>query len=90
MGLGPQRKDSKTFGTTVYDLTHPNVNVRKSSHSELHLWAKLVRNRICTLLKSNSSYNPYAITYSKFRPNSSLHCRFKPNKKPHFWILIFP
>ena len=25
MGLGPQRKDSKTFGTTVYGLTHPNV-----------------------------------------------------------------
>ena len=24
MGLGPQRKDSKTFGTTVYGLTHPN------------------------------------------------------------------
>ena len=23
MGLGPQRKDSKTFGTTVYGLTHP-------------------------------------------------------------------
>ena len=25
MGLGPQRKDSKTFGTTVYGLTHPSV-----------------------------------------------------------------
>ena len=24
MGLGPQWKDSKTFGTTVYGLTHPN------------------------------------------------------------------
>ena len=24
MGLGPQRKDSKTFGTTVYGLTHPS------------------------------------------------------------------
>ena len=24
MGLEPQRKDSKTFGTTVYGLTHPN------------------------------------------------------------------
>ena len=25
MGLGPQRKDSKTFGTTVYGLTHPST-----------------------------------------------------------------
>ena len=23
MGLGPERKDSKTFGTRVYGLTHP-------------------------------------------------------------------
>ena len=28
MGLGPQRKDSKTFGTTVYGLTHPIVLMR--------------------------------------------------------------
>ena len=27
MGLGPQRKDSKTFGTTVYGLTHPNISI---------------------------------------------------------------
>ena len=27
MGLGPQRKDSKTFGTTVYGLTHPIASV---------------------------------------------------------------
>ena len=25
MGLEPQRKDSKTFGTIVYGLTHPTA-----------------------------------------------------------------
>ena len=35
MGLGPQKKDSKTFGTTVYGLTHPKVQAVFLIHTYL-------------------------------------------------------
>ena len=35
MGLGPQRKDSKTFGTTVYGLTHPTAESHRMGYLEI-------------------------------------------------------
>ena len=34
MGLEPQRKDSKTFGTIVYGLTHPKVCIHNTYSKE--------------------------------------------------------
>ena len=41
MGLGPQRKDSKTFGTTVYGLTHPTGLGSAKFVSDGYFWTYL-------------------------------------------------
>ena len=47
MGLGPERKDSKTFGTTVYGLTHPIV---QSVYQYANTWPFLGFTTFCTFL----------------------------------------
>ena len=56
MGLGPQRNDSKTFGTTVYGLTHPKAFTSRKSTTNLPVESFTSPKSITNLQSADESF----------------------------------
>ena len=94
MGLGPQRKDSKTFGTTVYGLTHPTAALavlghlgaiclkNLNKHEEVRKGADQANFLQLMVLGQNhviwSILVPYQLTFKQKQMSWTIMCVFVP------------